>query len=181
LFACNYYGMCSGLSDANMWGGMASCPTSQRALFNMGTGLSIADITDGTSNSLAVVEYLTGLNNTDVRGWIYTNRGGGQFLYAAQTPNNSLADNLLNISSSYINFCSSGYNNPSMNLPCTGDNTGNSYGIGMNNSATSRSRHPGGVNVVFCDGHVSFIPNSITQGTWQALAWIQDGQVVPNY
>jgi prepilin-type processing-associated H-X9-DG protein len=47
--------------------------------------------------------------------------------------------------------------------------------------ATARSRHRGGVNVLFCDGRVQFIEDSIDSstaspyGTWQRLAWIDDG------
>jgi prepilin-type processing-associated H-X9-DG protein len=52
-------------------------------------------------------------------------------------------------------------------------------------AARARSRHPGGVFVAFCDGSVHFIsdginshgPNNLTDtfGTWQRLAWINDG------
>jgi len=40
------------------------------------------------------------------------------------------------------------------------------------------------VSVVFCDGHVQFIADTIESsivppyGTWQRLAWIDDGQQV---
>jgi prepilin-type N-terminal cleavage/methylation domain-containing protein/prepilin-type processing-associated H-X9-DG protein len=180
LTSINYYGMCSALNDSNLWGEVAY-PATQKAFFNLGNGVSIADITDGTSNSLAVVEYLNGMQGSgDVRGCMCTNRAGGQFLYAAQTPNSPVADIMLDLGP----FCpqdgggpggTSSHNQPSMNLPCVGDN---SLNYGGKNSVTSRSRHTGGVNVVFCDGHVSFIGNSITLSAWQSLAWIRDGQVV---
>jgi prepilin-type N-terminal cleavage/methylation domain-containing protein/prepilin-type processing-associated H-X9-DG protein len=179
LFACNYYGMCSGLKDSDMWG-ETTYPGTQKALFNMATTVRFTDITDGTSSSLAVVEYLTGLDASDVRGMVYTNRSGGQFLFASQTPNSSVPDTLLD----YPGFCpndgggpggTSSHNQPSRNLPCVPN--GNA-GSGEADTATSRSRHINGVNVVFCDGHVSFITNSIALTTWQNLAWIQDGQVI---
>ena len=178
LFACNYFGMCSGLNDSNLWG-FTPYPASQQALFNMGKGQTIADITDGTSNSLAVVEYLTGLNDTDVRGCACTNRAGGQFLYAAQTPNSSVGDDLLDLGGFCPSANGSPNNEPSQNLPCISDSSGPNFGD--NNSVTSRSRHVGGVQVVFCDGHVAFIPNNITLAAWQALAWVQDGQTVTTY
>ena len=42
----------------------------------------------------------------------------------------------------------------------------------------ARSNHPGGVVVVFCDGHVGFLKNSINLGTWRALATRSGGEVV---
>ena len=44
---------------------------------------------------------------------------------------------------------------------------------------TASSHHPGGVNVVFCDGHVTFIPNSISYPVWQALGSSQGGEAIP--
>ncbi|MFO0958398.1 MAG: DUF1559 domain-containing protein [Isosphaeraceae bacterium] len=34
---------------------------------------------------------------------------------------------------------------------------------------TSRSRHPGGANSLFCDGHVAFFKNTVAPATWQAV------------
>jgi prepilin-type processing-associated H-X9-DG protein len=51
---------------------------------------------------------------------------------------------------------------------------------GIDDVAAARSRHRGGVNVVFCDGHVAFIDDTIQSqttppyGTWQRLVWIDD-------
>ncbi len=36
-------------------------------------------------------------------------------------------------------------------------------------NVAARSRHPGGVNSLFADGHVQFMTNSINLPTWQAL------------
>ncbi|WP_435008667.1 DUF1559 domain-containing protein [Tundrisphaera lichenicola] len=44
-------------------------------------------------------------------------------------------------------------------------------------NVTSRSRHPGGVNSLFCDGHVQFLKDSINVLTWQALGSRNGGEV----
>jgi prepilin-type processing-associated H-X9-DG protein len=45
--------------------------------------------------------------------------------------------------------------------------------------SSARSRHsPGGVNVVFCDGHVAWIPNSISLPVWRAMGTTQGGEVL---
>jgi prepilin-type N-terminal cleavage/methylation domain-containing protein/prepilin-type processing-associated H-X9-DG protein len=48
-------------------------------------------------------------------------------------------------------------------------------------SMTASSRHTGGVNVVFGDGSVRFINNSIDLPTWRAMGSRDGGEVVGNY
>ena len=43
---------------------------------------------------------------------------------------------------------------------------------------TSRSKHPGGVQSLFADGHVQFIKTSISLPIWQALGSANGGEVV---
>ncbi len=43
---------------------------------------------------------------------------------------------------------------------------------------TSRSRHPGGVNSLFCDGHVQFVKESINVNAWQGLGTRSGREVV---
>ena len=43
---------------------------------------------------------------------------------------------------------------------------------------TASSRHPGGVNVAFCDGSVRFIKNSVAPQTWQAIGTVNGGEVL---
>ncbi len=44
-------------------------------------------------------------------------------------------------------------------------------------SAAPRSLHPGGVNVVYLDGHVGFLPNGIDETTMANLVSVNDGQI----
>jgi prepilin-type N-terminal cleavage/methylation domain-containing protein/prepilin-type processing-associated H-X9-DG protein len=172
---CNYLGIFSGLDETYMYGSGGTIKTTidpaRRAVFRPLQGTAMADITDGTSNTIAVAEYLTGVDWHDARGDFYTSRAGAQFLFVTTGPNSTVPDSLINASG----FCpsSNAHNLPAQNLPCTW--------IGAN-FATPRSLHPGGVNVVFADGSVHFIQNSIDSstsatnpGTWQRLGFIADG------
>jgi prepilin-type processing-associated H-X9-DG protein len=43
---------------------------------------------------------------------------------------------------------------------------------------TSRSKHPGGVQSLFCDGHVQFIKNTVSLPIWQGLGSAAGGEVI---
>jgi len=43
---------------------------------------------------------------------------------------------------------------------------------------TASSRHPGGVNVLFCDGSVKFVKNSVATATWMATGTIANGEII---
>ena len=45
----------------------------------------------------------------------------------------------------------------------------------------ARSRHSGGVNVLFCDGSVHFIADAVNPATWQALGSRAGGEVLGDY
>jgi prepilin-type N-terminal cleavage/methylation domain-containing protein/prepilin-type processing-associated H-X9-DG protein len=170
----NYLGIFSGLNDAD---GAYSATNyashdldpKRHAVFRYGKGTAIAEIKDGTSNTMAVAEYLKGLSQTDsAHGQFYTNRAGCQTLFMTLGPNSTAPDNL------FTYWCPNGGtpSDPAMNLPCVG-------GDGDSNYASPRSRHPSGVNAVFCDGSVHFIGDSVDViGVWRPLGWINDGQAV---
>jgi prepilin-type processing-associated H-X9-DG protein len=40
------------------------------------------------------------------------------------------------------------------------------------------SAHPGGVNVLFMDGSVRFVKNSVSFATWYAIATVAGGEIV---
>jgi prepilin-type N-terminal cleavage/methylation domain-containing protein/prepilin-type processing-associated H-X9-DG protein len=169
----NYLGIFSGLKDVDVRDG--TFPSDQRALFQIGAATRFADIMDGTSNTMAVAEYLRGMPgapNGDWRGEIITNRAGAHLLFVTNTPNSSAPDVTIDYAPG---FCDPGNNQPQLNLPCVADNSNNGGG---NNYASPRSRHPGGVNVVLCDGSVRFITDSVSLTTWRSLGYIADGQVL---
>ena len=133
----------------------------------------IGDLTDGTSHTVLFSELNAGNGDhgnhsasspADDRGlWVWPNMGGSIYTHWT-TPNSSMHDLL------FVNSCVS---DPLENLPCRG--------IDMNQAthfATARSRHPGGVNVLFGDGHVRFIADAISRLTWQSLATIADGDFI---
>jgi prepilin-type N-terminal cleavage/methylation domain-containing protein/prepilin-type processing-associated H-X9-DG protein len=51
-------------------------------------------------------------------------------------------------------------------------------GYQPNGALTAGSRHPGGVNVLFCDGGVRFVKSTISPPTWWALGSIAGGEVL---
>ena len=176
LTKSNYLGIFSGHNDGDNYEPNSlnytykNCATVVRAAFRPYEGTPISDITDGTSQTMAVAEYLKGTDANDQRGFFYTNRAGCKFLFVTTGPNSTTPDNLFD---SHPGFCPTGsdHNDPSQNLPCNGG--GNTM-----NFATPRSRHPGGINAVFCDGSVHFIPDVVNFSTWQHLGYIADGYAV---
>ena len=69
-----------------------------------------------------------------------------------------------------IGYCKYPFAN---NPPCVASGTGKPA-----NNFGSRSRHPGGVNSLFCDGSVKFMKNSIAMNTWRALSTTHGGEVI---
>ena len=57
------------------------------------------------------------------------------------------------------------------------DSSGNNLALSMGWKA-ARSRHSGGANVLFGDGSVHFMKNSIDSGTWAAVGTRAGGEVI---
>lgn len=165
----------------------------RRAVFGFAQGTTTQAIKDGLANTMAVAEYLRGVSDRDGRGAFWVNDAGMQMLHATRSPNASTPDTLHQgrvgtIGQRPLDWgcfdAASPNNRRDLNLPCT-RGTQEDDKVGLDGVATSRSRHRGGVNVLFCDGRVQFIDDAIDSsttpgnyGTWQRLAWIDDGQPV---
>jgi prepilin-type N-terminal cleavage/methylation domain-containing protein/prepilin-type processing-associated H-X9-DG protein len=137
------------------------------------TNVTLARITDGTSNTVFIGEVLQGAQ-FDVRGAMWSSVPGGSSFMTRYTPN-SLKDyfNLINGGDALPNkpdyFC---VNEPVMQLPCTPGNSD------PNTFTGARSRHPGGINTVMGDGSVRFVKNTVNAEVWVGLNTIGGGEIL---
>jgi prepilin-type N-terminal cleavage/methylation domain-containing protein/prepilin-type processing-associated H-X9-DG protein len=113
-------------------------------VFYRNSAVRIADITDGTSNTLVVGERGHALAPA---AWV------GAVTGAEIYP----------------------YNSSNMVLGHTGESHGPAMPVDVNNFS---SRHTGGVNFAFADGHVSFLTAAVSQAVYQALSTRAGGEPV---
>jgi prepilin-type N-terminal cleavage/methylation domain-containing protein/prepilin-type processing-associated H-X9-DG protein len=137
--------------------------------------INFAQILDGTSTTVFSAEVTQGALN-DIRGLMWSTVPGGASFMTRFTPN-KFKDYLNLKKSDFLNqtvFCIS---EPVLNLPCNTDAP--TVGAGDREAfAGSKSRHPGGVNVMMGDGSVRFIKESINDAIWRALNTINAGEVI---
>ncbi len=127
-----------------------------------GEPVPMRSITDGTSNTLMASEVLQGRAN-DLRGFTWWGGASGFVTYLA--PNSTAPD-----------IITGGICRPMTTplMPCTTSTT-----VTRPRMMGARSLHAGGgVNVVYCDGHVTFVSNNINYDTWNALGSAMGGEVV---
>jgi prepilin-type N-terminal cleavage/methylation domain-containing protein/prepilin-type processing-associated H-X9-DG protein len=167
---CNYLGF---FGDKNYGGGLPGVApdlANKQAAFGFNYGARLSEITDGTSNTMVFGEYLTGLPQDeapfDFRGVPWIDFPGCSQLYTQSAPNSSSPD-LFHPGK----YC---YDAPELNLPCAASSA-------EQTTATARSRHPGGVNVLRADGSARFINQDINLATWQDLGSIAGGEVLGEY
>jgi prepilin-type N-terminal cleavage/methylation domain-containing protein/prepilin-type processing-associated H-X9-DG protein len=133
--------------------------------------VGFASITDGTSNTVLMAEVLQG-EMYDVRGLLWSSIPGGGSFFSRLPPNNPTDYYQTGLYGDQLNqpiFCIS---EPGMGLPCQG-NAGDQRAY-----AGSRSRHPGGINVLLGDGSVRFVKNSVNPTIWVGLNTISGGEVI---
>jgi prepilin-type N-terminal cleavage/methylation domain-containing protein len=160
------YVLCSGSTVFNP----ASSPkgTALDGIFYVHSRTRIADIPDGTSNTLLaseinlVPDHLTGgacCAGNDLRGRYYNSYFGDTLFSTLNPPNTSLPD-VTDLCISLPRFA-----------PCTQSNsTAEHY---------ARSYHPDGVNAGLADGSVHFISNNINPQTYRFMGTRAGGEVLP--
>jgi prepilin-type N-terminal cleavage/methylation domain-containing protein/prepilin-type processing-associated H-X9-DG protein len=134
----------------------------QGAPFTRGRPQRLGTISDGTSNTLMLSEVIQGQRH-DLRGNTWWATGSG--FSTALRPNDSAPD----LSWSNSDWCDPNPPNP----PCSFRTSAYVFG--------ARSRHTGGVNVVFCDCSTHFINNGIEPAVWQALSTTHGREPVGDY
>jgi prepilin-type N-terminal cleavage/methylation domain-containing protein/prepilin-type processing-associated H-X9-DG protein len=144
---------------------------SKGPVMSINFGCRIKDILDGTSKTFLAHEVRIGVSGLDIRGTWALGMPGASLVCAGKdenpTPNNGLDE------SDEVEGCASFWHK----------GIGTKEGMGCSNSssafgmtAQARSRHPGGVNACFADGHLKFISDTISQLTWVQLQSTNDGQ-----
>jgi len=142
----------------------------RQAAFNINVTRRMADISDGTSNTVLVSETITGPDGSaDIRG-TWWNIQGMNFS-AELTPNTKTPDQMNRKASQGPPAYESPICVPTKS-PCA---AATDYSV---QRFYARSRHTGGVQCVLGDGSVRFVRDSINLATWQAAASISGGEVL---
>jgi prepilin-type N-terminal cleavage/methylation domain-containing protein/prepilin-type processing-associated H-X9-DG protein len=123
--------------------------------------VKLTSITDGTSNTMLLSEIIMAANDTD-----YDIRG--DFLNDDRPCTQYMTINTPNAGTDVSPYCN-GTTYP-QNPPCTNSNSQYAH-------KTARSKHTGGVNVLFGDGSVRFMKNSVQLVTWRAMGTMDGGDV----
>lgn len=131
-------------------------PSHTPGIFQQNRFLRIRDITDGTSTTVGISEFIK-VSGYDYRGtWSYPE---GCHYQHNHTPNTRIPDEVR------TGMCpNADANHP--DAPCIETyNAHNTRAILM----SARSWHPGGVHAMLMDGTVRFVSNAVNVQTWQAL------------
>lgn len=127
----------------------------------------LTDIADGTNNTLMMAEIIT----TKTIGWggplsDFATSLGGQTFNGWLTPNSSTWDDVARQcpAQSELNGI------PGCNLIGGTPET-------VKQSFAARSKHPGGVNALFCDGSVRFCSNTVQLPVWRGLSTSKGDEV----
>jgi prepilin-type N-terminal cleavage/methylation domain-containing protein/prepilin-type processing-associated H-X9-DG protein len=132
-------------------------------------GARLSDIIDGTHVTFLAHEVRVGVSSADRRGTWAMGFPGASMVNGGWP--NSPTPNNMEEQADEIEGCGNFW------YPGIGsrDGMGCFTGTGSSESASARSRHRGGVNACFADGHVQFIKDSITRYTWVLLQSRNDG------
>lgn len=166
----------------------------QIGVCNLFRNIKIADITDGTSNTIAASEAVIGDGNSSVFTLGDVIRGatisfGNTFANQAQlTAFSGTCDQNTHYGITGKNWINgmpgqtffntlNPPNSPNVDcMECGGCSWYDARGV-----INARSRHVGGVHCLMADGSVRFVSNNLDFNTWQRLGAISDGQVVGEF
>lgn len=157
-----------------------------------GDGARLRDVTDGLSNTAAVSEWLLGRSPgrkgehvrmpRDERRMVFETPGGHAGLdwsrsFTAQCDSLDLANARIAGVVKGLPWIEGEYGRTLYNhlTPINGRSCSNGTQFG---AYTAGSMHPGGANVLFADGHVNFLRDSMAPAVWRALGTRSGGEVV---
>ncbi|MCB1015065.1 MAG: DUF1559 domain-containing protein, partial [Acidimicrobiales bacterium] len=150
-------------------------------VFYLGSEISIADVTDGTSNTAAFCERLFGDgSNAIVTPESDTFQPGTYPATADEAYADCMACAIDDLSKQGRSINGApwlrAYHSTTMYWHAAPPNTRSCMYPPSRIMTTAGSRHSGGVNVVMCDGSVHFVANSVQLAVWRALGTREGGE-----
>jgi prepilin-type N-terminal cleavage/methylation domain-containing protein/prepilin-type processing-associated H-X9-DG protein len=172
----------------NNFGNQFDGPAYVLGIGSYGPTVTLAAITDGTSNTAMFSEWIRGKNITSSQGLYQIYTASLSLTGTTQVPlinHLNSCKTTRTISSGqkgmkwFNHSCSQGggYSHvmtPNLNA-CEWSNTG---GGQYRTMVGASSNHSGGVNVCFIDGSVHFVKNSVAQQAWWGVATKSGGEIV---
>jgi prepilin-type N-terminal cleavage/methylation domain-containing protein/prepilin-type processing-associated H-X9-DG protein len=148
-------------------------------VFLLNNPVGFRNLTDGSSNTAAFSESILG-DGQNIEGT--PQRQIVQLAGSTQPTSTACGSGpwLGKRGDRWINggYLSTAYNHFAAPNSATWDclNAANNYGL-----KTARSLHPGGVNLLLCDGSGRFIASNVDLAVWKAIATRDGGEAVANY
>ncbi len=184
------YAVCVGTGTTN-GGPPFGSPLNSDGMFMAGIGLRLTDVTDGTSNTAMMSESLLGDGPENATGPMPPIPNAVQLVYAYTGFGTPLSDAACASATQWNVSNRRGFTWASGEMRCGSYNhyyTPNSSNCDcVTNDLTTytsmafraaRSRHSGGVNLLVGDGSVHFVSQTVSPGTWRALATRGGGEVI---
>ena len=176
-------------------------PAYQLSSTTYGPVVTLASITDGTSNTAIFSEWIKGLDNTaDGKGQVYLS---SMSISTGSPPSPAMNGTLGNTLQFYSKTCTSAVQSkfhrkggawcyesngvggayshmmPPNGLACYFSNRNANPNSDVDNTMIgAQSNHAGGVNVGFLDGSVKFLKDSVNLQTWGSIATMAGGEVI---
>ena len=141
----------------------------KRGVISWQSSARMADITDGTSKTVAVWEIRSGPIATDPRGTWAMGRNGASLVMGMDGVNGGLGINDQQNGGEDIKNCD---NNANAKMPCYTSSDG---------QACPRSMHPGGVQMLLADASVRFVAETLSTTTMQQINSAAGGETVGEY
>ena len=159
-----------GYEPSTSWGDTTTTADTRGAFARGGAMIRLADITDGTSNTLMLGETLPEFFESMRYGTIYGWPGGNNHVAQGQTiqPINWKIDKMPNPPANFSSCLCDATTNPSNDKARCIMNWAVTWGF--------KSNHPNGANFARVDGSIHFTMQTIDHRTYQYLGCRHDGQ-----
>jgi prepilin-type N-terminal cleavage/methylation domain-containing protein/prepilin-type processing-associated H-X9-DG protein len=150
---------------------------------DVGVMVTIAAITDGTSNTVAMSEYVKGKSGMNQPGLsvVWTKPGALGSAANAELDSKDCQNATViawDYKGEYWNHQDSGRGGTYQHTNVPNTKSCNYGGWGYDGVISASSSHSGGVNVLMMDGTVRFVKSSISYATWHAIGSRGLGEVV---